>query len=93
MQPLATPDVTAVQKLVAAGLVLLAAILALVNAFDWASIETGEAAAITGVYVAFGSFLALADAIIRNGRARAFAVPPKGMVADDAAKPDGELGA
>lgn len=83
MQPLQTPDVTAVQKLIGAGLVLLAAILTLVNAFEWATIDTMEAAAITGVYTAFGGVIVVADAIIRNGRARAFSVPPKGLVADD----------
>ena len=87
MQPLQTPDVTAVQKLAAAGLVLLGAIVALVNAFEWADIDSGEAAAITGVYGAFASVVVLADAIIRNGRARAFALPPKGVVPDAAAAP------
>ena len=82
MQPLQTPDVTAIQKLVAAGLVLLGAVLALVNEFEWAEIDAGEAAAITGVYAALGSVLVLADAIIRNGRSRAFSLPPKGFVAD-----------
>lgn len=85
MQPLQTPDITAIQKLVAAGLVLLGAVLALVNAFDWTTIDAGEATAITGVYTAFGSVLVLADSIIRNGRARAFSLPPKGVVADDSA--------
>jgi hypothetical protein len=83
MQSLETPDVTSVQKLVAAGLVLLGSLVALVNAFEWADVDAGEAASITGVYAAFGSVIVLADAIIRNGRSRAFSLPPKGLVAED----------
>ena len=85
MQPLETPNVTAVQKLAAAGLVLLGSLLALVNAFEWADIDAGEAAAVSGTYSAFASVVVLADAIIRNGRSRAFALPPKGLVAEDTA--------
>lgn len=94
MQPLETPDVTAVQKLSAAGLVLLGAILAMVNAFGWATIDAGEAAAVTGVYSSFAAFALIADAIIRNGRARAFALPPKGLVAEETGGSEGSrLGA
>lgn len=83
MEPLETPNVTPVQQLIAAGLVALGSLLALVNAFEWADVGAEEAAAITGVYTAFGGFALIADAIIRNGRSRAFLVPPKGLVADD----------
>ena len=82
MSPLNTPDVTAVQKLVAAGAGLLTAVVALVNAFEWVTVDAGEAAALMGVYAALGSVLVIADAIIRNGRSRAFTMPPKGVVAD-----------
>jgi hypothetical protein len=83
MQPLETPDVTPIQKLSAAGLALLGAILTLVNAFEWAEIDAGEAAAISGAYVAFAAFALTADAVIRHGRSRAFSLPPKGLVAED----------
>lgn len=78
---LSTPDVTPVQKLAGAGLVLLGAIVTLVNAFGWAEVDAIEGAAITGVYVAGAGFALAADAVIRNGRARAFLHQPKGEVA------------
>lgn len=83
MEPLSTPDTTIVQQLAAAGLVLLGAVLTLVNAFGWAEISAEQAAAITGVYVAFSGLMVIADAIIRNGRARAFTNAPKGAVTTD----------
>ena len=81
--PLETPDITPVQQLAAAGLVALGALIALVNAFEWADVSGEQAAAITGVYAAFASFAVLADAIIRNGRSRSLLHQPKGLIADD----------
>lgn len=83
METLARPDVTAIQKLVGAGAGLVTAIVALVNVFGWAEVDATEAAALLGVYAAFGSVLVVADAIIRNGRSRALANQPKGVVAED----------
>lgn len=94
MQPLETPDVTAVQKLSAAGLVLVGSLLALVNAFGWAEIGPAQIAAVSGTYTAFASVAVVADAVIRNGRARAFALPPKGVVPEEVASGgQGKLGA
>lgn len=75
--PLDTPDVTPIQKLTAAGLVLLGSIMAMVNAFGWSTIDATEAGAVTGVYVAFTGVLVVADAVIRHGRSRALINPPR----------------
>lgn len=71
---LALPDITSVQKAVAAGAVLLSSILGLVAAFG-VTLSAAQIAAIGGAYAALGSFLVLADAIIRNGRSRAMLRP------------------
>lgn len=75
--PLDTPDVTPIQKLAAAGFVLLGSVLGLVNAFGWSTIDATEAAAVTGVYVSFTGVLVVADAVIRHGRSRALINPPR----------------
>jgi hypothetical protein len=80
MEPLQTPDITLMQKVVGAVSALVVAGIALINAFGWTEIDATESAALLGLWTALGGVLVLADAIIRNGRARAFMVPPKGAV-------------
>jgi hypothetical protein len=80
MEPLATPDITLMQKIVAAVSALVVAGIALVNAFGWTEIDATESAALLGLWTALGGVLVLADAIIRHGRSRAFTMPPKGAV-------------
>jgi hypothetical protein len=70
-----TPDVTLIQKLVAAGAALLTAVLTLVAVFDWFTPTAAQLGAITGAYAALGGLALTADAIIRNGRSR-HAPPP-----------------
>lgn len=65
-----TPNVTLVQKLVGAALTVASSLITLLVAFG-VDITTEQIAAILGSLSAFGSFLVLADAIIRNGRSRA----------------------
>lgn len=83
MQPLATPDITPIQKLVAAIGAVIVALMGLINSFDIYDISGEQSAAALGFWVALGGVIVLADAIIRNGRARAFTNAPKGAVADD----------
>lgn len=77
-KPLATPDVTPAQ--------VIAAITAVVGLFVSQGYVDGHLAQlITGVAaIVLPLVWVVADAIIRHGRARAFQVPPKGVVADDA---------
>lgn len=79
MQPLKTPDVTLVQKLVAAVSALIAAGLAALQAFG-VDLTTEQVTSIVGLWTALASVFVIADAIIRNGRARALTNAPKGLV-------------
>ncbi len=81
-----TPDVTPVQALVAAVGGLITTIVVLVNSFGWYDITGEQALAAGAVWASFGSVLVIADAIIRNGRSRAYTNAPKGVVADEAGK-------
>jgi type II secretory pathway pseudopilin PulG len=85
MEPksLATPDVTWVQGFVAALTGVIIAAIAVVNSFGWVSISVDQSAKLLALWTALGAAAVFADAHIRNGRARAFAIPPKGVVADD----------
>lgn len=78
MEPLNTPDVTLMQKLVGAISGVIVAGIAVAQAFG-ADLTVEQGAAILGLWAALGSVLVLADAIIRNGRARAFTNYPKGI--------------
>lgn len=83
METLERPDVTAIQKIVGAVSAVIVAVIAALNVFNLAEIDAAEASALLGVWAAFGSFLVIADAVIRNGRSRALANQPKGVVSED----------
>lgn len=83
MEPLQTPDITLMQKLVGAISALIVAAIACVNAFGWSEIDLIESSALIGLWTALGAVLVIADAVIRNGRARAFLNQPKGMAASE----------
>lgn len=63
-----TPDVTAVQKLVAGVAAAVPAIGALLIAFG-VDISTEQLGAVSGAILALGAVYVLADALIRRGRA------------------------
>lgn len=65
-----TPDVTTIQKLVAAVGGLITAVVLMVNAFEWYDISGEQALAVGGAWASFGSVLVIADAVIRSGRAK-----------------------
>jgi hypothetical protein len=67
MRQLATPDITPVQKLGAALLAGLFALLALLKAFG-VDIDEGQSTAIIGAATAFVAIAVAADAVIRHGR-------------------------
>lgn len=83
------PDVTLVQKLVATAAAASTAITTLLAVFGVISATQGGA--ITGAIMALGAVYVSADAVIRNGRARALANPetirelerPKAPVVND----------
>ena len=79
MEPksLATPDITPAQ--------IVAAVSAIVGLFvSQGLIDNNRAQIITGVAsIVLPLIWVAADAVIRHGRARAFTVPPKGVVAED----------
>lgn len=64
-----TPDVTPVQKLVAAALTVLGAGLTLAMSFG-VDLTTEQVTAIGGFAAAVGSAFVVADAVIRNGRSK-----------------------
>ena len=72
MKELQTPDVTLVQKLVAAGAGLVGAVLTALAAFGVA-LDAAQISAILGLYTALGGVFVIADAVIRNGRAKMMA--------------------
>lgn len=76
-KPLKTPDVTSVQ--------VLAVVSSVVGLFlTQHYIDERLAQTITGVAsIVLPLVWMVADALIRHGRARAFTMPPKGVVADD----------
>lgn len=86
MKELNTPDVTPIQGFVAAVSAVLAAGMALINAFEWYDISGPQAATVLGLWAAIGGLLVSSDAVIRHGRSRALTLPPKGIVADEDAK-------
>jgi hypothetical protein len=67
-----TPDVTAVQKLVAAVVAAVPVIGTLLMAFG-IEVTAAQIGAISGAIAALGGIYVLADAIIRNGRSRVLA--------------------
>ena len=69
-----TPDITPMQKLVGAGVAVLASLLTLLAAFG-IDLTAAQQAAILGFAGTVGSALAIADAIIRHGRSRNLANP------------------
>lgn len=85
-KPLSTPDVTKVQALVAAVGGVIAAGMTVINLFGWYAISGEQALAVGGLWTALGAVLVVSDAMIRNGRARALLMPPKGVVEDDKPK-------
>lgn len=88
MEPLSTPDVTPIQKIVGAVGGVLIASMGVVEAFDFYEITGEQSAAILGFWTAISGVLVIADAVIRNGRARAFTNYPKGAVlAQDSERP------
>lgn len=66
---MSTPDLTTVQKISGAIMVLLAALWPLLEAFDY-GLNTTQTVAISGFVTAFVSVAVLADSIIRSGRSR-----------------------
>lgn len=76
MQTLSTPDITLMQKLVAALGGVIVALIVLVNAFEFYDVTAEQSGAVMGLWAAVGSVLVLADAIIRNGRSRILANAP-----------------
>ena len=78
MEPLKTPDVTLMQKLVGAISLLIGAILTTAQSFG-ADLSGEQITQILGLWTAFAGVLVIADAIIRNGRSRAMLNAPKGM--------------
>lgn len=86
MEPLKTPDITPMQKLVGAVGALLLSVMALLNTFELYDITGEQSAAAMGFWTALGTALVVADAVIRNGRARSFLNQPKGMAATDEAE-------
>lgn len=67
------PDITLVQKLVAA---VTSAVVALGTVLTLFGVATAEqAGAVAGAVAALGGVYVAADAVIRNGRARALANP------------------
>ena len=87
MEPLSTPDITLMQKLVGAVSALIVAGLAVAQAFG-ADFTVEQSSAILGLWTALGGILVIADAVIRNGRARAFTNYPKGVVETSAPPPE-----
>lgn len=81
---LSTPDITPIQKLVAAVGGLLVSGMLLVNAFDIYDISGEQSAAVVGFWTTIGSVVVVADAVIRNGRARALAANPPAQAVDKA---------
>lgn len=76
-KPLKTPDITPAQLLA-----MVATIVGLL--VSQGVIDNNRAQVITSIAsIAIPIILVIADAIIRHGRARAFSLPPKGVVADD----------
>jgi hypothetical protein len=66
---LSTPDITPVQKLGAALMILMGATWPVLEAFD-VGLTDAQSVAIGGFVTAFVSVAVAADAIIRNGRSR-----------------------
>lgn len=77
MKELKTPDFTAAQAVAVVG-----AIIALAVAFGF-DISQEKQDAIKNLVIVLAPVLLAADAVIRHGRSRALALPPKGVVADD----------
>lgn len=88
MEPLATPDVTPMQKLVGAVGGLLVSVMGVVKVFGIYDITGEQSAAVLLFWTSLGGVLVIADAVIRNGRARAFLNQPKGVVAADPPPPE-----
>jgi len=72
---LATPDITAMQKIVGAVTVVIVAALGAAQAFGW-DITPEQNGAVLSLWTALGGVLVIADAVIRNGRSRALAASP-----------------
>jgi hypothetical protein len=70
--PLATPDVTPVQKLVGAFTLVLATGLAAATSFG-VNLSVDQDTKILALWGALGGFIVIADSIIRHGRAQAAA--------------------
>jgi drug/metabolite transporter superfamily protein YnfA len=67
------PDVTLVQKLVAAAAAASTAVMTVLAVFG--VVSTTQGGAITGAILALGGVYVAADAVIRNGRSRALTNP------------------
>lgn len=64
-----TPDLTLVQKLAGAIIILMGAIWPLLEAFGW-GLTDAQTIAITGAVTAFLAVAVAADAVIRFGRSK-----------------------
>lgn len=69
-----TPDITPIQKLVGAVVTVIGSLLTLLTAFG-VELTAEQSGAILGFVGALGAAFVIADAVIRNGRARALANP------------------
>lgn len=81
---LSTPDITLMQKLVAAISAIITAGLGVAQAFG-ADLTVEQSAALLGLWAALGSVLVVADAVIRNGRSRALSATPPATIEEDKA--------
>lgn len=70
--PLATPDVSAIQKLVGAITILIASGLTAATSFG-VPLTVDQDTKLLGVWAALGAVIVLADSIIRSGRSKAHA--------------------
>lgn len=84
--PLASPDITSMQKLVGALTAVITAAVSLASSFG-AHITAEQGIKIMALWAALGGFAVVADAIIRQGRAKAHAAITIAAAAAQAATP------
>jgi len=83
---MSTPDVTAVQKLVAAFTAVLATGLGVATSFG-VNLTVDQDTKILALWAALGGFLVVADAVIRHGRSTGTTTPPGATTALTTKKP------
>ena len=69
-----TPDITPIQKLVAAVVSVIASLLTVLQAFG-VPLTMNQSGALLGFFTTLGAAFVIADAVIRNGRSRSLANP------------------